>query len=79
MKNAKYIWNFNEILQKGTKMKDVDRKGQKNNLAKLTAAQVLEIRELYKHGAKQVDLAKEYGVIQGHISLIINRKSWKHI
>jgi ribosomal protein L11 len=72
MKNAKYI-------QKGTEMKNVDRKGQKNNLAKLTTAQVLEIRELYKQGAKQVDLARDYGVIQGHISLIVNRKTWKHI
>lgn len=65
------------------------RTGENNALAKLTAKQVLEIREL----ASDVDILKAYGnrtnfcmeigkVYNVHhttISNIINRNSWKHV
>lgn len=54
-------------------------RGERVHTAKLTEAQVLEIRERYAGGEKQVPLAREYGLTQASISAIILRKSWKHI
>lgn len=47
--------------------------------AKLTEAQVLEMRALYAAGARQVDLAERFGVRQITVSAIVRRKTWKHI
>jgi hypothetical protein len=46
--------------------------------SKLTEAQVLEIRSKYP-GKLQRELAAEYGISRSKISLIVNRKNWKHI
>jgi predicted DNA-binding protein (UPF0251 family) len=54
--------------------------GERNGRARLTGADVLEIRRLYAAGGiRQVDLAKRFGVPQVHISRIVLRQSWKHI
>lgn len=54
------------------------RIGQKHGRAKLTEADVLEIRA--KAGAVlQRDLAERFGVSGGVISSIVNRKTWRHI
>ncbi len=50
--------------------------GESNNKAKLTEAQVLEIRASSR---RQVELAEEYGVRQGTISAIKRRRIWKHV
>lgn len=48
--------------------------------AKLTAAQVVEIRRRYDTGeSKQIPLAKEYGVSQRVISLIVRRETYKDV
>jgi hypothetical protein len=54
--------------------------GEKNGLAKLTEAQVLEIRSRYcpKKG-NGVLLAQEFGVHNTIIYEIVKRKTWKHI
>jgi len=45
--------------------------------AKLTPAQVLEIRRVYDAGGvRQVDLAKQYGVSQRVISLVVRRETY---
>ena len=52
-------------------------RGQRNSHAKLTAAQVSEIRMVHENErCTQVELAKRYGVNQSSISRIINRKRW---
>jgi len=53
--------------------------GEKMFTAKLRAAQVIEIRELYAYGFSLRELARIYGVDHTNISAIIRRKSWKHI
>lgn len=53
--------------------------GEGNPAAKLTADQVREIRDLYASGARQVDLAEDYGIAQPYVSQIVRRKSWTHI
>jgi hypothetical protein len=64
-----------------------DRKRHGNNLegrrhpkAKLTEAQVLEIRANYVGGYGDLArLARKYGVTNGLILNVIKRKTWKHI
>lgn len=48
----------------------------KNRFAKLTAKEVLEIRNLKN---KNTEIAKVYNVTRETISLIKNRKTWTHI
>jgi DNA-binding MarR family transcriptional regulator len=56
------------------------RKGQANNAAKLTDADVLELRRLYdEEGWIQQDLADRYGIAQPHVSAIVRRRSWTHL
>ena len=55
-----------------------DDRGEKNANAKLTAEQVLAIRANLENKT-QKELGKEYGVVQGIISAIVNRKRWAHI
>jgi len=67
-------------------MKDRDEKGRGNapkgvdkGNAKLTEAQVKEIRKAYKFGSTQVALSQKYAISQVQVSNIINQKSWKHV
>ena len=51
--------------------------GEAHKMAKLTAAQVVEIRALYAAGGiKQCELAKRFSVTQTNISNILLRKIW---
>lgn len=52
--------------------------GEKHHLCKLTDRQVVEIRVRALRGHRQEELAEEYGVSQGLISQIVNRKVRKH-
>jgi len=53
-----------------------DARGEKHPSAKLTAEQVLAIRNSEK---SQKELAEEYEVARETISQIINRRKWKHL
>jgi hypothetical protein len=58
----------------------MDAIGEKNNLAKLTKKQAIEIYELAWSGKyTQKEIAKMYNVSQAAINNIKNKKSWKHI
>lgn len=54
-------------------------RGELNGLAKLTATDVRAIRLAYEGGAKGVDLARHYGVRPSNISMIVLRRTWRHI
>lgn len=60
--------------------KDRHTRGERNFWAKLTDAQVLEIRSLYtgKRG-EQAALARQYGISFGMVTSIVNRRTWRHI
>jgi len=65
--------SFDNGLQKAIK-------GSKHVNSKLSEKEVLEIRRLYKTGDYTLKyLAKMFGVCFQLISLIVNRKNWKHI
>jgi hypothetical protein len=54
--------------------------GKDNGNSKLIEQQVLEIRELYKiKKYNQRELGEIFGVHQYTISLIVNKKNWKHL
>jgi len=54
--------------------------GESNGLAKLTEADVLDIRARYAAGGvTQRELAEEYGVNQSLVSYIKNKHIWSHI
>lgn len=54
------------------------RRGENSNLAKLSAADVISIREL-RGAASQRQIATRYGVTQGCISQIFRGKTWANI
>lgn len=57
-----------------------DSKGERNGNAKLTADDVIEIRRLYATGDHLYrEIAEKFNVSHQQISLIINRKLWKHL
>lgn len=69
-----YADNQKDAYQKGRR---VQPKGGDHANAKLTNEQAAEIRQRYEAGEFQVPLAKEYGVSQRVISLIVRGESYK--
>jgi HNH endonuclease len=60
-------------------VRPLDQQGERHPNAKLTDAQVLEIRARAENGEPQVGLAAEYGVNWRTISIIVKRKAWGHL
>jgi hypothetical protein len=65
-------------------MRDRERKGrtargERGWRARLTAAQVREIRRRRALGESETALAIAYGVHSGHIHLIVRRLRWRHV
>lgn len=66
--------NMKDMHKKGRSIYD---RGQLHPRAKLTAQEVLEIRDLYKSGLfKNKDLSDNYGIHVDHMLRIINGKYW---
>lgn len=53
--------------------------GEKHGMAKLTNAQVVEIRKMRSEGATQFDIAKEFGVARQTISHILCGDTWASV
>jgi DNA invertase Pin-like site-specific DNA recombinase len=59
---------------------DVRPRGEEHPNAKLTNAQVLEIRRLYDESIVRVDdIASDFGVSSATVRNIGHRYQWKHI
>lgn len=54
-------------------------KGENNQSAVLSDAQVIEMREMRKDGARYKELAKRYGVCLSTVNQILGRRIWKHL
>lgn len=55
-------------------------RGEIHPAAKLTNAQVLEIKGLWKIGHRNIRvIAKNYGVSQSNIHKIVSGQTWKHL
>lgn len=66
----------NNFQEKATAKK---LKGENHPNAKITESTVKQIKELYKNGTMQIDIAKMLNVKQGYISNIIRGYIWKHV
>jgi hypothetical protein len=51
-------------------------RGERHYLAKLTEAQVRQVRELYAAGVTQKDLAVRFGTSRGNVGYIVRRERW---
>ena len=60
-------------------MKDMVAKGRSHTAFKLTVYDVREIRRRAATGENQTDIGTDFGLCQGTVSEIFNRKIWKHI
>jgi hypothetical protein len=54
-------------------------KGERNSHAKLSEAQIIQIRTLYAEGVRRSDIAEQFGITRGHVFDIGTRRLWKHI
>jgi len=72
--------NDDNIADKMKKGRHRGARGEHSGSAKLRAEQVMSIRWEweYEH-TPQAILAKKYGVHEGHISMIVTGKTWKHL
>lgn len=80
--NPHHLWlgtnadNTRDKMQKG---RHVVAFGVKQANAKLTDAKVIEIFHLRQRGLSQEKIAKQFGLDQTAISLVLRRKTWKHV
>jgi transposase-like protein len=63
-------------IDRSMKDRNADRRGEQNPNRKLSPEQVAEIRARYRAGETQTSLAKEFGVIQPHVSRIVRGEAW---
>jgi len=68
--------NMEDMVQKGRVGKHQRARGSKASNARLTEAQVAEIRLLLEEGVPQKEIALRYGVGQPNISMIKTGKNW---
>lgn len=70
--------NMDEMWQRGRTRPGVC-KGEQNGRARLTAKDVITIREIAKRGVPRIRIEGLYGISSGVVSDIINRRYWKHV
>lgn len=59
--------------------RDRNTRGSRHPSTKLTEDQVLMIRERRALGARQKDLANDYGITPGAVVAIVHGRNWKHV
>ena len=55
------------------------RRGDKSNLSKLRAAQVLQIRALHARGMTLVELARRFHVVKETVANIVHFRTWRDV
>jgi hypothetical protein len=66
-------------VKKGRHPRSSVNAGSTHGMSALTEEQVLRIRAMRASGAMVKHLSQQFGVSEGAISAICNRKSWRHI
>jgi hypothetical protein len=67
------------MRDKVTKGRQPSTRGEKNPRAKLTAGQVLLIRERHRQGESRDALAQAFGVTYETVAMIVRRATWTHL
>lgn len=60
-------------------VQDMISRGREARQGKLSDSQIIEIRERRAAGARQIDLAQQYGVSGGQISMIVRGHRWPEV
>lgn len=55
------------------------QRGERHVLAKLNNSKVIEIRGLSANSVRAADIAKQYGVSEKTIRMVINNETWRHV
>lgn len=72
--------NMKDMTRKGRRLGIRTTYGSKHPCSKLSETDVLEICNLYVSGKYlQKELAHKFGVSRPHISLLVNKRGWRHI
>lgn len=78
--NPRHLSWGTEIDNAQDKVRDgTNLDGAAHHQARLTEADVREIRQRYADGALQRELAAEYGVSRGHIGGIVTGRFWRRV
>jgi hypothetical protein len=78
--NPNHLWegnrksNLEDMVEKGR-----SNRGELNNMVKLTELDVIYIRQLHQNGIALNSIANIVGTHPSNVSLIVRRKTWKHI
>lgn len=73
-------WVPSEVNRRRYLDRSAVRRGETHPNAKLTAAQVKALRQLYATGRyTQYALAEQFGISPGHVSEIVCHRVWKHV
>ena len=67
----------NLIIMKHDEHSRLHMSGSGSNTARLSENDVIQIRNRYKNGESQVNLAKEYNITSQNVHLIVNNKTWR--
>lgn len=71
--------NLDNIADKMAKGRHRGARGERSGSAKLTSEHVYQILDRAAAGEKYASIAKDFGVYEGHISMIVTRRTWKHL
>lgn len=63
---------------RASNVRDMLERGGHDRGQKLTAADVVRLRERRAMGARQKDLADEFGITNGSVSMIVRGLHWRH-
>lgn len=77
-KHLRYGTQKDNVADMMAAKRNVSRKGEKHHKAKLTKCDVLAIRVLCKT-RQQSDVAKQFGITDGHVNNIVKRRCWNHV
>ena len=72
------LLNIQDRHQKG-RSRGASHKGETNPISKLTELDVSQIRALASNGIPQRTVSRKFNVSEATVSMIVNRKKWKHI
>lgn len=71
--------NMRDMWERGRQGTTRAVPGEKNGMAKLTAAAVVEIRARRRQGEALAAIARDHGVHLGSIHAVVTGKTWRHV
>lgn len=78
-KNIEWVTNKENSIH-AHRLGLTDNRGGKNGQSKLTKNDIIDIRTMYALGIYTYrDIQEKYNISNGCVSMIINRKRWRHI